>query len=147
MQQNCQMQKCQETLARFFAILLVMKVAIVHELLTMRGGAERVAKLLADMFPDAPVYTLLYDEKKLGDWFPKARVKTSYLQNSLTAYLSLNILGSLNHHLFLNRFPRAVEAWDFSEFDLVISTSSAFTHGIITNGRPKHLCYVNAPAR
>jgi glycosyltransferase involved in cell wall biosynthesis len=89
----------------------------------------------------------LYDEKKLGDWFPKKRVRVSYLQNSLTARLSLGIVGSLNHHLFLNRFPRAAEAWDFSEFDLVISTSSAFAHGIITNGRPKHLCYVNAPAR
>ncbi len=115
-----------------------MKIALVHELLTMRGGAERVLRILADLFPDAPIYTLLYDEKKLGDWFPKERVRTSSIKPFLRSY---------NHHLYLKQFPRAVEAWDFSQFDLVISTSSAFAHGIITNSNPKHLCYVHSPAR
>lgn len=124
-----------------------MKIALVHELLTMRGGAEKVLRILADMFPSAPIYTLLYDEKKLGDWFPRERVRSSILQNSLTTHYSLLTTHSINHHLYLRQFPRAVEAWDFSEFDLVISTSSAFVHGIITNGRPKHLCIVNSPAR
>ncbi len=114
-----------------------MKVALVHELLTMRGGAENVLRVLADMFPEAPIYTLLYDEKKLGQWFPKSRVRTSDIKPTL----------GFNHHLYLKQFPKAVEAWDFSEFDLVISTSSAFAHGIITNGAPKHLCYVHSPAR
>ncbi len=116
-----------------------MKVALVHELLTMKGGAERVVRILADMFPDAPIYTLLYDEQKLGDWFPKERVRPSHLQK----YAAL----STNHHLYLSQFPAAVEAWDFSQFDVVISSSSAFAHGIITNGKPKHLCYVHSPAR
>lgn len=124
-----------------------MKIALVHELLTMRGGAERVLRILADMFPDAPIYTLLYDEKKLGEWFPKERVRTSSLQHSLTAHYSLLTTHSIDHHLYLKQFPRAVEAWDFSEFDLVLSTSSAFVHGIITNSAPKHLCYVHSPAR
>ncbi len=116
-----------------------MKVALVHELLTMRGGAERVLKIAADLFPDAPIYTLLYDEKKLGDWFPGERVRPSSLQR---------LAGlSTNHHLYLKHFPAAVEQWDFSEFDLVISFSSAFAHGIITNGRPKHICYIHSPAR
>ncbi|MDD4287960.1 MAG: glycosyltransferase [Candidatus Peribacteraceae bacterium] len=124
-----------------------MKVALVHELLTMRGGAEHVAKVFADMFPDAPIYTLLYDEKKLGDWFPKERVRTSNVQHSLL-HAAYSTLGQANnHHLYLKRFPAAIEAWDFSDFDLVISSSSAFAHGIITNGRPKHLCYVHSPAR
>lgn len=114
-----------------------MKVALVHELLTMKGGAERVLRIFADMFPDAPIYTLLYDEKKLGDWFPKSRIRTS----------SINPVRGLNHHLYLKQFPKAVEAWDFSEFDVVLSSSSAFVHGIITNGKPKHLCYVHSPAR
>ncbi len=116
-----------------------MKIALVHELLTMRGGAEKVLKVLADMFPEAPIYTLLYDEKKLGDWFPKERVRTSILQ--------LNGAASMNHHLYLKRFPKAVEDWDFSAFDLVISSSSAFVHGIITNGKPKHLSIIQSPAR
>jgi len=116
-----------------------MKVAIVHELLTMRGGAENVAKIFADMFPEAPVYTLLYDEKKLGDLFPKERVRTSTLQTFAGA--------STNHHLYLPFFRRAVEAWNFAQYDLVISSSSAFAHGIKTRGRTKHLSYVHSPAR
>ncbi len=129
-----------------------MKVALVHELLTMRGGAERVLKILADMFPSAPIYTLLFDEKKLGDWFPKERVRTSVVQPTFhfprpTASGRALSTFHFNHHLYLRKFPSAVEAWDFSEFDLVISTSSAFVHGIITNGKPKHLSIINSPAR
>lgn len=116
-----------------------MKVAIVHELLTIRGGAERVARLLADLFPEAPIYTLIYDEKKLGDWFPKERVRTSRLQK----FVGL----STNHHLYLPYFAKAAEAWDFSDYDLVISSSSAFAHGIKTGPKTWHLCYVHAPAR
>ncbi len=110
----------------------------------MRGGAERVLRVFSQMFPDAPIYTLLYDEKKLGTWFPKERVRTSSLQ----PHFPFSIFNfSFNHHLHLSRFPPAVEAWDFSEFDLVLSSSSAFVHGIITNSAPRHLCYVQSPAR
>lgn len=116
-----------------------MKVAIVHELLTIKGGAERVARIIADLFPNAPVYTLLYDAEKMRDWFPEQRVRASRLQRFARM--------STNHHLYLPFFPDAVEAWDFSAFDLVISSSSAFAHGIITNGKPKHLSYIHTPAR
>ncbi len=119
--------------------LFIMKIALVHELLTMKGGAERVLRILADMYPEAPIYTLLYNEKKLGDWFPAHRVRPSKLQK-WTKF-------STNHHLFLKHMPAAIEAWDFSEFDVVLSTSSAFVHGIITNGAPKHVSYIHAPAR
>jgi glycosyltransferase involved in cell wall biosynthesis len=123
-----------------------MKIALVHELLTMRGGAERVLRILADHFPDAPIYTLLYDEAKLGDWFPRSRIRTSLVQR-IASRFPLPASVSFNHHLYLKHFPRAVEAWDFSEYDLVLSLSSAFVHGIITNSAPKHICYVNSPAR
>jgi glycosyltransferase involved in cell wall biosynthesis len=113
-----------------------MKVALVHELLTMKGGAENVLRIFAEMFPHAPIYTLLYDEEKLGDWFAKDRIRGT-----------MNPWLGFNHHFYLNKFPQAVEAWNFDEFDLVISSSSAFAHGIITNGKPKHLSYVHSPAR
>ncbi|MEK7146403.1 MAG: glycosyltransferase family 4 protein, partial [Patescibacteria group bacterium] len=58
-----------------------MKIAIVHDFLLRLGGAERVLKVLAEMYPEAPIYTLLYDEKKVGHLFPKERVKTSPLQH------------------------------------------------------------------
>ena len=117
---------------------LGMKVALVHELLTMKGGAEQVLKILSEMFPEAPIYTLLYDEKKLGSWFPKERVRTSAVQPNL-------LFGrwQLNHHLYLGDFPAAIEQFDFSEFDLVISSSSAFAHGILTNVKPKHISYIH----
>lgn len=119
-----------------------MKVALVHELLTMKGGAEQVLKVLSEMFPDAPIYTLLYDEKKLGDWFPNERVRTSFVQPNL-------LFGrwQLNHHLYLSEFSKAVEAWDFLDYDVVISSSSAFAHGILTNVKPKHISYIHSPAR
>lgn len=121
-----------------------MKVALVHELLTMKGGAEHVLRIVAEMFPEAPIYTLLYDEHKLGGWFPKERV---HIARFPTPYALLPRPYRFNHHLHLSRFPKAIEAWDFSEFDLVISSSSAFAHNIITNGKPKHLSFVNSPAR
>ncbi|MCA9370819.1 MAG: glycosyltransferase, partial [Candidatus Peregrinibacteria bacterium] len=76
--------------------------------------------------------------------FPRERVRTSTLQPRfpLSAFRF-----PLNHHIHLSRFPSAVEQWNFNEYDVVISTSSAFTHNIITNGKPKHLSYINAPAR
>ncbi len=91
------------------------------------------------MFPDAPVYTLFYDEKKLGDLFPKERVHTSTLQPFSKI--------SSNHHLYLPWFRRAVEAWDFGRYDLVLSSSSAFAHGCITRNKTKHLSYIHSPAR
>jgi glycosyltransferase involved in cell wall biosynthesis len=115
-----------------------MKVALVHELLTMKGGAEQVLRIFAEMFPEAPIYTLLYDEKKLGDWFPKERVRTSSIQKYAI---------SKNHHLYLPFFPKAVESWNSDEFDLIISSSSAFAHGLKTHGKTKHLSYIHSPAR
>lgn len=116
-----------------------MRVAIVHELLTMKGGAERLLKAISELFHDAPIYTLLYDEKKIGDWFSRERVRTSPLQK----WTKL----STNHHLYLKHFPKAIEKWNFDEFDVVISVSSAFAHGIKTSKNTKHICYVNSPAR
>lgn len=116
-----------------------MKIALVHELLTMRGGAERVLRSVAAMFPEAPISTFLYDERKLGAWFPPERVRTSRLQK----FAAL----STNHHLYLRRFPKAIEAFDCTGMDLVLSFSSAFAHGIRTRGLTKHLCYVHSPAR
>ncbi len=118
-----------------------MKVAIVHELLTVRGGAERVARVLAGMYPNADVFTLLYDEQKLGDWFPRERVRTSRLQPFA------KLTKQFNHHLYLPFFRGAVEAWDFSGYDLIVSSSSAFIHGLRVPKGTAHVCYVHAPAR
>jgi glycosyltransferase involved in cell wall biosynthesis len=117
-----------------------MKVALVHDFVMKLGGAERVLKTLADMFPDAPIYTLLYDEKTAGAVFPKERVKPSRFQK-LPRFLRNR------HRYLLPSFPRIVEEWDFSGYDFVISSNSAFVHGIITPTTTKHITYMHAPMR
>jgi glycosyltransferase involved in cell wall biosynthesis len=117
-----------------------LKVAFVHDFLLRLGGAERVLKSLMELYPDAPVYTLLYDEKKVGSMFPRERVRTSYLQK-----FPRFIPGM---HKFLFPFmPGAIEHFDFSEFDVVVSSSSAYAHGVVTNLETKHICYYHSPMR
>ncbi|MBI2638178.1 glycosyltransferase [Candidatus Peregrinibacteria bacterium] len=117
-----------------------MEVALVHDFLTRLGGAERVLKILLEIFPKASIYTLLYDEFKVGAVFPKEKIVTSSLER-LPAFMRKN------HKYLLPLMPRAVEQWDFSKFDLVISSNSAFTHGILTPEKTRHLCYFHSPMR
>ena len=117
-----------------------MKIAIVHDFLLKLGGAERVTKVLMDLFPEAPVYTLLYDEKVVGKVFPKDRVRPSVLQKFPRFIPGI-------HKLLFPLMPRAIEQMDFTGFDVVISSSSAYSHGIITNLETKHICYYHSPMR
>jgi glycosyltransferase involved in cell wall biosynthesis len=116
------------------------KIAFVHDFLLRLGGAERVLKVLMDMYPDAPVYTLLYDEKKVGKVFPRERVRTSSLQK-FPRFLP-------GMHKFLFPFmPGAIEEFDLSGYDVVVSSSSAYAHGVVTNLETKHICYYHSPMR
>ena len=115
-----------------------MKIALVHEMLVKLGGAERVVRKLLDMYPKSPVYTLFYDKKATSDWFEKAKIHPSYLQRYYEIISSPKWL--------LSRMPKAIEQFDFSKFDAVISSSSAFAHGIKTD-KVKHLCYCHSPMR
>lgn len=117
-----------------------IKVAIVHDFLTEYGGAERVTKLLSEMYPDAPIYTLLYDERVMGEHFPAKRVRTSYLQK-WPGFLT----GRRN--LLVRMYPRAVESFDLSGFDVVLSSSNGFAHGVVTNLDTKHIVYYHSPMR
>ncbi len=116
-----------------------MRVALVHEMLVKLGGAERVLKKLTQMFPSAPIYTLIHDPKATREWFGDRKIQTSCLQ----PYFKW-----LPHAKYLLPWmSRAVEAWDFSDYDLVISSSSAFAHGIQTGEKTKHICYCHSPMR
>lgn len=117
-----------------------MKIAFVHDFLIRPGGAERVLKTLMDMYPEAPVYTLLYDEKKMGKTFPKERVVTSSLQK-----FPRFIPGM--HKLLFPFMPSAVEDFDFTGYDVVVSSSNAYVHGIVTNLETTHICYYHSPMR
>lgn len=117
-----------------------MQIALVHDFLTRLGGAERVLAVLAEMFPRAPIFTLLYDESKVGSIFPRLNIFPSRLQH-------LPTIVRKHHRYLLPLMPRVVEEWDFSKFDLVISSNSAFVHGIITPTKTHHLSYFHSPMR
>lgn len=117
-----------------------MKVALVHDYLLRMGGAERVLLELAKMFPEAPIYTLLCDQEKVAPWFPAERIIPSFLQN-FPEFLKKR------HKYLLPFLPVAAENFDLREFDLVISSSSAFAKSVITRPMAKHICYCHAPAR
>lgn len=108
-----------------------MKVALVHDFLTSFGGAERVLSHLANLFPTAPLYCLGASDgvaaRFSGHPIIRAFTKLSEWQ--------------------LIRFPTAIESFGFGDFDLVISSSNSFAHGVITPPETTHLCYCNSPAR
>jgi len=116
-----------------------MKVALVHDHLVQYGGAERVLKALHDLFPEAPIYTLLYDAKAMGNDFVKRDIRPSFLQKWP---------GAIKHYMwYLPLMPTAVESYDLSGYDLVISSTSALAKGIITSPKTLHLCYCHTPTR
>jgi len=115
-----------------------MKIALVHEMLVKLGGAERVVRKLLDMYPKSPIYTLFWNKKASEEWFEKAKIHPSYLQRYYEVVKSPK--------WFLSKMPKAIEQFDFRKFDAVISSSSAFAHGIKTN-EVKHLCYCHSPMR
>ena len=123
-----------------------MKVALAHDFLVKLGGAERVLKTFADMFPDAPIFTLFYHEKKVGSVFPKERIKGLPLQ-TLARLSTIDYRLPTSHRLLLPFMPTAIESLDFSGYDLVLSSNTALMHGLITNLDTRHVCYCHSPAR
>ena len=117
-----------------------MKTAIVHDFIVRYWWAEKVVQTFSEMYPDADIFTLFYDEKKMWKFFPKEKIKTSSLQKFYN-------LSFWKYTHLLPFMPKAIEEFDFSEYNLVISSSSAFSHWIITNPETKHLCYTHSPMR
>ncbi len=116
-----------------------MKVALVHDYLNQYGGAERVLEAFCQIFPKAPIYTLLYDKKKTGFAFDNKDIRTSFLQK-------IPLIKS-HHRPFLMLMPLAIEQFDFSEYDLVLSDSASYAKGIITSPDTLHICYCHTPIR
>lgn len=118
-----------------------MRVALVHDDLVQWGGAERVLLGLSEIYPDAPIYTSLYDgnNQLLSQRFGSKKIVTSFLQK---------IPGWKNlYKALLPLYPVAFEQFDFSGFDLIISHTTRFAKSIITKPGTKHLCYCHTPPR
>ncbi len=115
-----------------------MKVALVYDRVNKWGGAERVLLALHELFPEAPLYTSVYD-KENALWARVFDVRTSFLQNIPFA--------SSRHELLAPLMPLAFESFSFDEYDLVISVTSESAKGIITKPGTTHLCYCLTPTR
>jgi len=116
-----------------------MRVALVHDYLNQYGGAERVLEALHDLYPEAPVYTSLYDPRAMPACFHTWDIRTSFLQR-LPTRLSIA-------RLYLAWYPRAFASFDLRGYDLILSSSSAFAKGVIPPGGARHICYCHNPAR
>ena len=116
-----------------------MKVALVHDYLNQMGGAERVVIALHELFPDAPIYTSIYDPARVDPAFQKMDIRTSFMQKLP--------LVTKHHQPYLPLYPFAMEKLDLRGYDLVLSSSSAFSKGVITRPETLHICYCHTPMR
>jgi len=117
----------------------VPSTALVHDYLLVMRGAERTFAAMASCWPAAPIYTLLFDPEGTANRFAGRTVHTSYLQRSG--------LGQAGFRLLLPLFPGATERLALDEHDLVISSTSAFSHGVRTRPGAVHISYCHSPFR
>lgn len=115
-----------------------LKIAIVHDFMTTLGGGERVVTALHELFPHAPIYTLRYDEAGTAGLFKGWDIHV--------AKLGTTFIGQ-RPALAMPFLPNAVETLPLSEYDIVISSSSAFTKGVVTKPTTLHICYCHTPMR
>ncbi|MFB5189216.1 glycosyltransferase [Alicyclobacillus fastidiosus] len=120
-----------------------MKIAIVHDYLNQRGGAERVVGVLHEMFPQAPIYTLFVDRRKLWPSLEGATFIPSFLQRYR--------LVIKHFKLFFWLYPLAIRTIRLAHYDVVLTSSSAYAKGVRIVGsedrRPVHICYCHTPMR
>jgi glycosyltransferase involved in cell wall biosynthesis len=116
-----------------------MKLAIVHDYLNQFGGAERVVEAFHEIYPHAPVYTSIYTPDTMPDSFKAMDIRTSFMQK-------FPFLGKYFKH-YLLFYPKAIESFDLSGYDVILSSSSAFAKGAKVKEGSLHICYCHTPAR
>jgi len=120
-------------------LLSTLRVGIVHYWLVRLRGGERVLEVLADMFPQADIFSLVLDPKALPAPLRSRKFTTSFLQK---------IPGIRRHYRkFLPLFPLALEQFNLDKYDLVISSESGPAKGVLTRPHTCHICYCHTPMR
>ena len=109
------------------------RVALVHDFLLDLRGAERVFAAICDAWPDADVFSAVYDERGTEGRFADRSVRTSFLQRVRPTSRTFRVLLPL--------YPHAVESLDLRGYDVVISSSSAWSHGVLVDPGAVHVCY------
>ncbi len=116
-----------------------MKVAIVHDWLNQRGGAEAVLEVLVEMFPGAPIFTSIYGRKAMPEGYRAWDIRTTWMDL---------LPGIHRHHLpYVVLYPLAFGRLELAGFDLVVSNKSAFCLGVRTPPGTRHICYCLTPTR
>lgn len=118
-----------------------MKKALIHDWYYINGGAEKVVKSLNTIYQDFDHFALVdfLDENDRDEILNGAKVNTSFIQNLPTS--------KSNHRKFLQLFPYAIEQFDLSHYDLIISSSAAVSKGVLTSHNQLHICYCHSPLR
>jgi len=115
------------------------RVALVHDFLLDLRGAERVFLAMCDLWPEADIYTAVYDERGTDGRFAERDVRTSFLQRFRPTARTFRAL--------LPFYPAAIESFDLSGYDLVVSSSSAWAHAVICDVSTVHVSYCHNPFR
>jgi glycosyltransferase involved in cell wall biosynthesis len=114
-------------------------VALIHDFLLDLRGAERVFLALCELYPDAPIYTPVYDPNGTEGRFADRDVRTSFLQKVRPTARTFRAL--------LPFYPSAIESFDLSGYDLIVSSSSAWSHAVICDESAVHVSYCHNPFR
>jgi glycosyltransferase involved in cell wall biosynthesis len=121
------------------AALQKLRIAIVHYWFVNRRGGERVVEAMAKMFPRADLFSLMVDREKLHPTLRERSITTSFLQKVPD--------GRRWHRHMLPFYPLALEQFNLSDYDLVLSSESGPAKGVLTNSRTCHVCYCHSPMR
>ncbi len=116
-----------------------MKVAIVHDYLNQYGGAERVLEEILAVYPQADVKTAIHDPERMPSHYRDLSIEATWLNRVP--------LANRFHRLLLPAYPAAFEALNLSSYDLVITSSSGFAHGVVTRSDACNVCYCHSPPR
>lgn len=116
-----------------------MKIALVHDHLNQLGGAERVLKSFGEIYPEAPIFTLIYDEKKTKGVFSDHRI--------IESFIARFPLARKKFRWYLPMMVPATEGYNLSGYNVVLSDSSGLAKGIITPPKTLHVCYCHTPTR
>src|SRR5215212_8045183 len=115
------------------------RVALVHDFLLDLRGAERVFLAMCDLWPEADIFTAVYDPEGTEGRFEGRGVQASFLQRLRPTSRTFRALLPL--------YPAAIESFDLSEYDLVVSSSSAWAHAVICDAETMHVSYCHNPFR
>src|SRR5664279_5694530 len=116
-----------------------MTLALVHDWLNQRGGAEDVLETLAAVYPASPIYTSLYAPDLMPAFYQDWDIRTLWTDH---------LPGIHTHHQpYLPLYPLAWGGLDLSAYDVILSNKSGFCHGVRHDAQTLHICYCLAPTR